>query len=140
MLPLRPPRPTRSNLPILLTHPTASHLPTPVESALNSLRSDISPRIARSPASTVVLLAVEWSIRTMHRWPTLPTTLTLPTRADLCTRNVSNVAAFFSPYQDRLSGLLFRQSHPRPTCQLIHKFATASRDSIQLSAIIFSPA
>jgi hypothetical protein len=113
-LPLRLFRPTRSKPPTPLTHPTGSHLPTAAVSVLSSLRSDTNPQTTRSPASTVDPPAVEWCTRTMDRWPILPTTLTLHTRADRCTRNVSNVATLGSTLWNS-----FRQGHPRRTCPLI---------------------
>ncbi|KAJ6099946.1 hypothetical protein N7467_001481 [Penicillium canescens] len=52
------------------------------------------PADSQVPGQYGAPLVVAWSIRT-DRWHTLQTTLTLPTRADRCTRNVSNVAITF---------------------------------------------
>lgn len=63
---------------------------TVVVSALNFPPSDTNPRTAKSLAS-MVLRVVEWFTRVMDKWGTLPTptTLTLHTRPDPSTSNVS---------------------------------------------------
>ncbi|KAJ6059753.1 hypothetical protein N7444_003392 [Penicillium canescens] len=88
------------------------------------------PADSQVPGQYGAPLVVAWSIRT-DRWHTLQTTLTLPTRADRCTRNVSNVAITFRidpldpltrssspdlvPSADLKPGYGFQRPHPSAT-------------------------